>query len=90
MYGSDGLQLCECLVVVNDIQLVMFIVYRRSLAFLDGGNAPIIGLLLLLCEINGENVNSGLCVFGVLQIWYQSQVLIFLMGYGVWSLDIGG
>jgi len=37
-----------------------------------------------------ENTNNELCTRGVLQIWYQSQVLIFLMGYGVWSLDIGG
>jgi len=37
-----------------------------------------------------ENANSELCTFGVLQIQYQGSVFIFLMGYGVWSLDIGG
>jgi len=41
-------------------------------------------------ETNEENANNELCTFSVLQIWYQSQVLIFLMGHRLWSLDTGG
>lgn len=48
------------------------------------------GISLLIEDVIDENANSKLCTFGVLQIWYYSQVLIFLMGYRVWSLDLGG
>ena len=38
------------------------------LSCLDGGNAPIVGLSLLIGEINGDNANNGLCAFEVLQV----------------------
>ena len=37
------------------------------LSFLDSSNAPIIGSSLLISEINGENANSWVCAFGMLQ-----------------------
>ena len=48
------------------------------------------GIIPQIGESNEENEISKICTFRALQIWYQSQALIFLMGYEVWSLDIGG
>jgi len=70
--------------------LLYLLILSEALSFLDGSNVLIIGLLLLIGEINGENANIEFCAFGMLQIWYQRKILIFLMGYGIWSLHIGG
>ena len=47
--------------------LLYLLFINEALSFLDSSNAPIIGLSLLIGEINGENANSVLCASGVLQ-----------------------
>jgi len=46
--------------------LLYLLFIGKALSFLDVDNAAIIGLLLLIGEVNRENANSGLYVFRVL------------------------
>ena len=54
--------------------MAKFSYLRESLSFLDGGNAPFIGLLFLIGELKQVNSSIVSCTFGALRIWYQSQV----------------
>ena len=51
---------------------------REALSFLDGGNSSFIELLLLIGKLKQVNASNESCTIGALQIWYQSQVEIFL------------
>ena len=48
------------------LALLHLLFISEALSFLGDGNALIIGLLLLISEINEENANSGLYAFEVL------------------------
>ena len=50
----------------------------KSLSLLDGGNAKSFGLSFLTGVINERNTDSYSCTFEALQIWFQSQVKIFI------------
>ena len=45
---------------------------------MDGGNAPFIESLYIIDNLKQMNAGNESCILGVLQIWYQSQVEIFL------------
>ena len=46
------------------LALLQLLFISEAFSFLGDGNSLIIGLLLLISEINEENANSGLCAFG--------------------------
>ena len=50
------------------LALLYLLFISKALSFSDGDNTLIIGLLLLLGEIDEEHTNNGFCVFRVLHL----------------------
>ena len=65
MYSFDGLWICKWLLVASDVLLCYFyyLYVKPCLFFLDGGNTPIIGLLLLIGDVNEKNeISEFMCI----------------------------